>query len=196
MKIAVISAKGGIGKSTLCAELACEFARRGVDVSIHDHDHKQKTISEWHSIGQRSTPKLGAEAVLELTDIQPSLDAKSLQNAVVTADIIIVPIGPSGPDLWATRDTLEVIKAAKKTRVLIVRNKVVTGTRMQKVLAQTEAPFPVAKTEIGYRQDFIVAMSTGKSAAEIDAESKAASEIRSLVDEIVSNFINVGVSVK
>jgi chromosome partitioning protein len=195
MKIAVVSSKGGVGKSTLCVELACEFARRGVDVSIHDHDFKQKTVSEWHKIGKRNTPKLDSAAVLELTDIQPSLDAKSLQNAIKGADIIIVPVGPSGPDLWATRDTLELIKEAKKSRVMIVRNKVVVGTRMQKVLAKADAPFDVAKTEIGYRQDFIVAMSTGKSAAELDDASKAASEIRALVDEIVAKFITVQMSV-
>ncbi len=45
--IALVSSKGGAGKTTLAACLAAELSNRGIDVALLDVN-PQQTLSDWH----------------------------------------------------------------------------------------------------------------------------------------------------
>ena len=70
LKIAVISQKGGVGKSTLVRALAVEYARNDWTVKIADMDLKQKTTTEWNCIRMES-------------DISPTLAVEPFQKCVM-----------------------------------------------------------------------------------------------------------------
>jgi chromosome partitioning protein len=46
MIISFTSSKGGVGKSTACAAIACELARQGGRVLIYDLD-RNRTLESW-----------------------------------------------------------------------------------------------------------------------------------------------------
>src|ERR1700692_4951598 len=123
MVIAAAQQKGGAGKSTLVANLAAAFAetRR---VAVLDID-PQRSVARWHALraGRKTaTPitlsnvsgwRLAAELdrlrqshdVL-LIDSPPQIDTDA-KLAIRGAELVLVPVQPSPPDLWAAEGTMK-----------------------------------------------------------------------------------------
>lgn len=114
LKIAVISQKGGVGKSTLVRALAVEYARNNWSVKIADMDLKQKTTTEWNCIRMDNevSPTLAVEPFskvkevlkhdaqydLILFDGAGQADSQTLEISKAS-DFIILPTGVSRDDL-------------------------------------------------------------------------------------------------
>lgn len=114
LKIAVLSQKGGVGKSTLVRALATEYARNEWSVKIADMDLKQKTATEWNCIRmeEKLEPALAVEPFAKVKNVlkQETLydlilfdgagqaDAQTLEIAKAS-DFIILPTGVSRDDL-------------------------------------------------------------------------------------------------
>ena len=114
LKIAVLSQKGGVGKSTLVRALATEYARNDWSVKIADMDLKQKTTTEWNCIRLESkiNPSLAVEPFADVSkvlkqDSQYDLilfdgagqaDVQTLKIAK-SSDLIILPSGLTRDDL-------------------------------------------------------------------------------------------------
>ena len=122
MIISVTSLKGGVGKSTITQNLAICFAHSGYKVCIADADANQSAL-RWSSLRDESLPKVPAFGTPEKTissnikqlsddyeivliDGTPSLD-RVTSKIILLADLLIIPILPSGLDLWATEHFLE-----------------------------------------------------------------------------------------
>ena len=122
MIISVTSLKGGVGKSTITQNLAICFAHSGYKVCIADADANQSAL-RWSSLRDESLPKVPAFGTPEKTiasnikqlsddyeilliDGTPSLD-RLTSKIILLADLLIIPILPSGLDLWATEHFLE-----------------------------------------------------------------------------------------
>ena len=114
IKIAALSQKGGVGKSTLCRALAVEYARNEWEVKVADMDVKQSTSATWsrERTARGSTPSLAVEVFTSVSDVlkQDSdydllifdgaghADLQTLEIAKVS-DYIILPSGLSKDDL-------------------------------------------------------------------------------------------------
>ena len=114
LKIAVISQKGGVGKSTLVRALAVEYARNDWSVKIADMDLKQKTTTEWNCIRMESdiSPTLAVEPFSKVRDVLKhdahydliifdgagQADAQTLE-ITQSSDYIILPTGITRDDL-------------------------------------------------------------------------------------------------
>ena len=114
LKIAILSQKGGVGKSTLVRALATEYARNDWSVKIADMDLKQKTTTEWNCIRMESkvTPSIAVEPFSRVNDILKQdthydlilfdgagqADAQTLQIAK-SSDLILLPSGITRDDL-------------------------------------------------------------------------------------------------
>jgi chromosome partitioning protein len=157
--IAVIGRKGGIGKTTLAANLAGEFAAIGWEVAIVDAD-PQHSLLAWarqgggllsqcvHSVAspEELRPKvreLSKHAGRVLIDTPPG-NRDMLHQAALTADLALLPCGPSPLDLFAVKDALSwVLKAralrkAKKPRIRLVPSRV-TYTNLGRSLPESLA---------------------------------------------------------
>ena len=114
LKIAVISQKGGVGKSTLVRALAVEYARNDWSVKVADMDLKQKTSTEWNCIRMEGdlSPALAVEPFSKVRDVLKhdphydliifdgagQADSQTLEISQAS-DYIILPTGITRDDL-------------------------------------------------------------------------------------------------
>lgn len=201
--ITVAQQKGGSGKTTLTAHLACELARRGRGVALIDID-PQGSLGRWFMLRfERTAGVLGDLAFSTasawgvtyecsknkkmdyvLIDTPPKIDA-DLRPALKAADLVLVPVAASEVDLWATEGVLD-LAGREGRRPLAVLNRARAGTRLtDKVRAALSAlDADPAATVLAQRQAYAEALGQGQGACEYPGAKAAADEVAALADEI------------
>lgn len=192
--IAFICQKGGTGKTTLALSLATEAVRSGLTVAIIDLD-PQVSACEWGDLRSGEAPVVidaqpaRIEGVVErardmgvdllLVDTAGRTEQAALAAARV-ADLVLVPLQPSVVDLKTIKATNDLIDlAGEKTRAAVLTRVKPFGNRHLETAAWLEGQgMPVCPATIGDRITFQDAYAQGQGASEIDAGSKAASEVR------------------
>lgn len=131
--IALIQQKGGVGKSTLAANLAGEFLRQGRTVKLLDLD-PQESLATWARLGQgllsgrvehvsaahpgpfkAAVERARQQAERVLLDCPPGLPDTGLMAALV-ADVALLPVTPSPLDLIASQQALRLLREAQAQR--------------------------------------------------------------------------------
>lgn len=206
--IALVSSKGGAGKTTLAACLAAELSNRGIDVALLDVD-PQQTLSDWHRAdGPLQKLELGSA---NGAAVDPTLQALMKRHQVVIvdspgfhnrdtlavlrwADIALVPFGPSPADALGAVKTLRVLTEVNSTqerrkrpvRVLTALNradKTAMTAHIREQVVSTGAT--VLNTSIGRRVAYAEAMLAGSAPCWMGSSARAAAEeISSLADEV------------
>jgi chromosome partitioning protein len=112
--VAMVSQKGGVGKSTLARLLACEFAGQGWNVKIGDLDISQATSFQWRTrrLQNKIEPDVPVEQfgsvgkALALADQYDMLvldgephSTSSTRSIAVASQLIVIPTGLSLDDL-------------------------------------------------------------------------------------------------
>ncbi len=186
--VAILSEKGGAGKTTLAVHLATAAHLAGLGVAILDLD-PQGSAYAW---AERRTEPPEAQAITpvalpgwieklrqaeaELVVLDTGRDAN---NAARAADIVLIPLRPGGFDLLALARTLDLCKLAGK-RPYVVLNAIRPGS----LRAESDAREAVADLEceiapfvLHDRADYRHASVAARSAQELDAKGKAAEEV-------------------
>ena len=204
MIITVGNTKGGVGKSTIACNFAAMAAQDGRKVLLIDSDPQAsslnfRAIRESDNIKAMAitTPTLHKDLLdfdnFELIIIDSGgRDSVIFRSAILASDILIIPVLPSVYDIWATTDTLEIIKEAKLynekmiSRFLInmVIPNTIMGRDVLEALQEIE-DIPLLDTHIGARQDFKNALAYGKGVVEYAPKSKAAQELVACYEEIM-----------
>lgn len=199
MKIlALVSQKGGAGKSLISAHLAVAFEEIGVKTVVIDLD-RQESVTQWGSSRKVEAPTVVAgrserlalmldtarrnEMDLIIIDTPPHSDRNAL-SAVSLADMVLIPIRPEIFDLRAIRETVEILQIVRKQRsAAIVLNAVPPSRRGLANEAEAAAKkynVEVAPVRLTSRAAFSDALVNGQGVTEFDPKGKAADEIRSL----------------
>lgn len=200
--ITVAQQKGGTGKTTLAANIAATLAP-GLRVVLLDID-PQRTLTRWHALRMdRPTPApalgfsdvAGWRLTAELDRLRRSHDVVVIDSppqvdtdaklAVRGADIVLVPVQPSPPDIWAAEAMLKL--AASERRVArLVLNRVPAASRLRdQVRADIAArALPVLHSELGNRTAYALAFAEGLGVVEAEPRSPAAEEMRALLAEL------------
>ena len=209
--IALVNQKGGPGKTTLAMHLAGELARRGERVMVADAD-PQATATRWASAAPEDLPFPAAVGGLAATDgrlhrelrkfidafdvivvdCPPSADSPVSQSALLVADLALVPVIPSPPDLWAglaIRETIDRVNAVNEdldARLVVNQRK--PHTRLAASMADLLPRYgiPVLETQIGDREAFRHAAAGGVTAADVPRATVAAAEISRFTDEVLA----------
>lgn len=193
--VAIISQKGGAGKTTLAVHLATAAALAGHTAAIIDLD-PQATAASW---GDRRT--VGAPEVISgqaarlpalITSAQQNgadflvLDTAPNADQVVSlaaraADLVLIPCRAAAFDLEAIETTLLLAKAAMKP-AYVVLNAVPPRSGISKEAAQglTARGAQVAPHQLTHRAAFAHGVIDGRTAQEFEPQGKAAEEVEAI----------------
>lgn len=193
--VAIISQKGGAGKTTLALHLAVASALAGRDTAIIDLD-PQASAAKWADRRENELPVvLSAHASrlahemkrvensggeLLILDTAPHSDSVALEAAKV-ASLVLVPCRPAILDIEAIANTLDLVRTTK-TPVFVVMNAVAAQGREAEEAAEaiTALDVPVCPVQLVNRVAFSRALISGETAQEYEPEGKAAQEIEQL----------------
>lgn len=207
MIIAFTGQKGGIGKSTTAVCLAAAAMAEGLRVLLVDAD-PQGTARTWGEVASesgRAAPTVVAmgatmhrqgqleemAANYDLTIIDcPPRHGDIQRSALMVADVVVLPCGPTAVDAWALAGTLDVLKEARALRdelhacVLITRKQGRTALGKGARAVLETSGLGVLRTELGYRIAYQEAMATGQGVTTYSPRDPASREIKNLLEEI------------
>lgn len=193
--VAIISQKGGAGKTTIALHLATAAALEGRNTAIIDLD-PQASAANWSDRREADLPVvLSAHASrlahemkrvedmqgeLLIIDTAPHSDSAALEAAKV-ADLIFVPCRPAILDIEAISNTLNLVRTTG-TPVWVVMNAVAPQGNEAIEAAEAIAGLDVGVCPVQLRQRvaFSRALITGQSAQEYEPGGKAALETEQL----------------
>ena len=161
--IAIIQQKGGVGKSTITANLAGELVEKRLIVRVLDLD-PQQSLAAWARMGggilseivgpvSVKNPKefkaiveaASNEAERVILDCPPGLPDTGMMAALM-ADIVILPVTPSPLDVMASKAALELIRDVQKQRargrplIAYAPSRIMQNTVLARDLEKTLAP--------------------------------------------------------
>lgn len=194
--IALISQKGGVGKTTLAIHLATAYAALNKRTLLVDLD-PQTSAAEWKDARQAEHPYVmavpssrlgktletarenGAEVVI--LDTAPHSEGTALE-AARAADLILVPCQPSIMDLRAMRKTADILNYLKKPTFAVLNEVAPQGTVADEAAKAITAQFGmlVCPIRLGQRVAFNRCLLGGQTAQEYEPDGKAAQEIEVL----------------
>lgn len=208
--VAFANQKGGTGKTTLLMNVAAALHRSSRRVAVVDAD-PQGTALRWsRAVPARPFPvpvspagrteedirkaikSARGQADVVLVDCPPSVEADESRVVMSLAQLVVVPVGPSPPDLWATRGIVHLMAGLKRKsrplRGILVANRVPPRSALGRDVLELLADFelPLAGVTIGARAAYAQAAALGGSVFDLKRSgAAAAAEIEALTLELL-----------
>ncbi|GAA5050401.1 ParA family protein [Erythrobacter westpacificensis] len=194
--IAVVSQKGGSGKTTLALHLATIAVQKKMPSCVIDTD-PQATAAAWGDWRgdflpavvtspparlARTIENAGREGLdLVVIDTPPHAEA-AMREAVKAADLVLIPTRPRAFDLHALEGIADMVTFTGKPAFVVFNGVPARATRMvaEAQEAAEKLGLQACPVTFGERADFHHSSSKGEVASEIDAGGKAAQEVDAL----------------
>jgi len=209
MIISILNQKGGTGKSTIACNLAVAYKMGGENAALVDAD-KQGTAAQFRAYRKVNKDVVQLPMFQILTDTidddVPKLpfspividvgghDSKVFRGSMVCSDLVIVPIQPSGADLWSTEATLGILndvrKFHKKLKVYGVLNMINPVAKaikeMEALIDEMEEIYRIKffRTRLIARVQYQYTLTSGLSILEQNVDSKAKHEFMDFYAEV------------
>ncbi len=194
--IAIVSRKGGAGKTTIAVHLAVAAEGHGIATAIFDLD-PQASAALWAdhrgepipAVVPAQAPRLHSllaqarqnEADLVLIDTAPFADGIA-SDAADQADAILIPCRPSSFDLDAIGASVRLARHAGKPSYVIINAAPVQGVETAEAIAAiTDVGVDVCPIVLHHRKSYASRIHEGRTAQEIEPKGKAAAEIEALL---------------
>lgn len=143
--VLVANPKGGCGKTTIATHLASAFAGAGLRTALADADRQRSSLRWLRQRPDEAAPIMAQDWRQGPKDLPGPVDRLIIDSPAAMklgkidellrqADVIVVPVLPSGFDVGVSRAFLKKLDDLKpirksKTAVAVVRNRVQLGTR-------------------------------------------------------------------
>lgn len=202
MKIlAVISQKGGVGKTTLATSLAVAANRAGLQVALFDLDD-QASASFWGGLREKR-----GEVAPYVRDVKLSLLPRDLERAEAggadlviidcppihgaaidaanPADYVLIPTKADILDIRAMRSTVALMQSIKKPCGVVLTFCPPTGAEIEQareIVRKIGAD--LVPVEVHQRKAFARAQQDGQTVQEYEPTGKAAEEVAALYSHI------------
>ena len=201
--VAILSRKGGTGKTTIATNLAIAAEKAGHTTALIDLD-PQVSAAKWGDNRNGDTPavisthserlpkilQLAADngATFAILDTAPHTEASAL-DAARAAEMVIIPCKPALIDLQAIGSTIDVTRLAK-TPARIVFNSVPPRGDLTAQAREAVSIYnvPCAPCELGHRIAYVHAYNAGLATQEFEPSGKASREVQALYDYLASEM--------
>jgi chromosome partitioning protein len=195
--VALVTQKGGTGKSSLAVSLAVAAVEGGLKAAVIDVD-PQDTAGEWYKRRQAEAPEVhslrwshlssrlfrlereGHDLVLIDT---PGADSIVAAEAMKAAHFCLLPVRPSVADIEATKATVRSLSDGNKAFAFVL-NQCPTGGRTSRTSNARMALQLLGRScdvTLAHRSDHMDAVAAGLGVTEFAPSGKAADEIRALL---------------
>jgi chromosome partitioning protein len=197
--VAMISRKGGAGKTNLAVHLAACAEGKGIATGIIDLD-PQGTATKWGMRREENALRSGAEvmsaqptglhrlldaarnagAKLMIIDTAPHADSIAV-DAARTADFVLIPCRPAIADLEAIPASADIARLAKKPFAVVLNSVGTQGAREAEARQELQRlGLELAPAALGHRVAYADAMIPGEGVTEHRGATQAAAEIDTL----------------
>lgn len=202
--ISITQQKGGAGKTSLAVHLGVALSAMGRRVVFIDCD-PQKSLTAWHIIrrqvvedhnagpdlvtaeGWRLPTEVARQrkvADIIIIDTPPHAETAA-RLAVRESDRVLLPVQPTPLDLWATRQTLELIAREGKPCQMILNRVPPRGRLADTMENELKAEgLPITRTRLGNRQIYAQSIMTGRGVTDMPGNTTAHTEIAELIREL------------
>ena len=203
--LAILSRKGGTGKTTLAVNLSVAAARAGHSTILVDLD-PQASAAKWNDnregddpvvvaspasrLGEVLTKAENAGATLAILDTAPHTETAAL-DAASYAEMALIPCKPALIDLQAITSTINVTRLANVPARIVFNSVPSRGDRTDQARTAVEVfDVPCAPIEVGHRIAFVDAYNAGLTVTEYEPRGKASQEVSDLY-AYISNEMGV-----
>jgi chromosome partitioning protein len=193
--IALVSQKGGVGKTTLAGHLGVAAEKAGAGpVALIDTD-PQGSLAAWWNVRADETPLFARAEIASLTtqladlaaagirlvliDTPPAI-TENIRAVVQATDVVVIPTRPSPHDLRAVGATVDLVEAAQKPMIFVINGAAPRAKITGEAAIALSQHGTVAPVTVHQRVDFAVSMIDGRTASELAPGSNAAREIAEL----------------
>jgi chromosome partitioning protein len=139
----------------------------------------------------RDLPAIAKDYEFVLIDGAPAVNDLG-RAAVLASDLILIPVQPSPYDVWASAETVQLIREARefssKIRAAFLINRVIANTAIARDLGRALTQFPdvpVLPAALGQRVIYAESAARGLSVIEAAPASEAAREIGYLARQLL-----------
>lgn len=201
--LALVTQKGGAGKTTLAACLAVVATEAGERVIALDLD-PQGSLAAWgddRSADAPSVDSLPAEKVAQLPQVLAALAKQGYTLAILdcagiastatnlaikAADLCLIPTRPTRLDIRATKPTIEALMGLKRPFSFVLNQcpPSTRGSRASEAAMGLQLMGSLVEPKMCQRADFQDSLAAGQGVTEYAPSSKAAEEIRQLWQNI------------
>ena len=193
--IALVTQKGGSGKSSLAIGLAVAAQQEGERVFLLETD-KQGTVTSWGL--RRAAEEPGMDRVSGGPELEKALrlleregyslaiiDTAGTHSVTVTAairlaDLCLIPARPSPADIEAANPTLEAIRKLGRPFAFVLNQTPSRSFRLSEAARALDRWGVLAQPHMVQRNDHQDALGAGLGVTEFAPDGKAAGEIRAL----------------
>lgn len=193
--IAIISQKGGAGKTTLALHLAVAAELDGQRAAVIDLD-PQASAASWGDSRSEENPAVVSAQAARLTNVLEAAQEEGAKLAVIdtaphsesaalsaarAADLVLIPCRPAILDLRAISNTVDLVKLAGANACIVLNAVPPRGTLADEA-AEAVSSYGVnlLPVRVGQRAAFIHALTAGQTAQEYEPQGKAAAESQKL----------------
>jgi chromosome partitioning protein len=193
--LALVTQKGGSGKSTLSVGLAVAAMENGERVALIEAD-AQGTISSWKKRRgdafphverladpagiERMLSRLAAEGIwLTIIDTAATNNASALR-AIARSDLCLIPARPSPADIEAAVPTLVAIRRLSRRFAFVLNQTPPRGCRLSEAATSLNSLGVLALPYVVKRNDHQDALGAGLGVTEFAPSGRASEEIGEL----------------